>query len=423
MQHDNEKQLISEFILLDNKEQQIEVLCQIDEPGLIKNEKLYSILTASSKILLSGESVNTITLLNALRGQWTPVEISELSNYSSSCVYIDSTIKELKKGHYKERLIKTIESKLKLIKENKFYDEYEGVKNKLIADLNAFSLDDSSDFIDMDFYKGKIKEQLSSTRTLEGYSWGITDLDVWTSGIVTPRFYVLGGLKKSGKTRFIIHTLKELHKQQVESVFLSMEMPAYEVTKLLYASMGDINDIRFRSGSTLRMEERETFESTHIDKNYLSVECKVGLKIEGLLTRIRRYAKLGFKVVFIDYLQRVNHNRNNQAQELEDICIKIADSARDNNVSIVLLSQLNALAEREVPTPGHLKGSGGIGESADTIIMFDNLYRRTKSEQEKNKIDLYIESRYGDSGKLSLYSDLGKCKFENFEQHQTKESF
>ncbi|MCH7826521.1 MAG: hypothetical protein IIC75_00890, partial [Bacteroidetes bacterium] len=172
------------------------------------------------------------------------------------------------------------------------------------------------------------------------------------------------------------------------------------------------------SSSILRDDERQKFENVELNQSLLGIECKPGLRIEGVLSRIRSYSKLGYKVIFIDYLQRISHNRNNQAQELEDISIKIADSARANNISIILLSQLNALAEREVPTPAHLKGSGGIGESADTILLMDNIYRRTKKE--KGKIDVYIESRYGDSGRLSLHADLGSCQFSNYGTDDTK---
>ena len=112
---------------------------------------------------------------------------------------------------------------------------------------------------------------------------------------------------------------------------------------------------------------------------------------------------MGFKVICIDYIQRISHNRNNQAQELEDISIKLADAAR----------QLNAAGEREIPNMGHLKGSGGIGESADTILLLDNLYRRTKKDDDKNRIDIYIEQRHGDSGVLKIQSDLGSCQFRN----------
>lgn len=59
--------------------------------------------------------------------------------------------------------------------------------------------------------------------------------------------------------------------------------------------------------------------------------------------------------------------------------------------------------------------SGGIGESADVILLLDNPYRRDKSEINKNKMDIYIEQRYGDSGRISLSTDLGICKFSDLD--------
>lgn len=57
--------------------------------------------------------------------------------------------------------------------------------------------------------------------------------------------------------------------------------------------------------------------------------------------------------------------------------------------------------------------SGGVGEAPDTILLFDNLYRRTKEETEKGKINIIIEQRHGDSGMCSIVADLGACKFNN----------
>ncbi|HUX60372.1 MAG TPA: DnaB-like helicase C-terminal domain-containing protein, partial [Ignavibacteriaceae bacterium] len=189
----------------------------------------------------------------------------------------------------------------------------------------------------------------------------------------------------------------------------------YEITKLLYSSFTGFNDLRFRSSSFLSHDERYTFENTHLNQELLGIECKSALSIEQVISRIKRLAKMGFTVIAIDYLQRIKSKNENRASELEDYSIRIADSARQNNVSIILLSQLNAMAEnpKEPPNMGSLKGSGGIGEAADSIILFDNLYRRTKNENDKNKIDLYFEQRYGDSGRLQIEADLGSCRFNN----------
>lgn len=65
--------------------------------------------------------------------------------------------------------------------------------------------------------------------------------------------------------------------------------------------------------------------------------------------------------------------------------------------------------------------SGGIGEAADVIFLFDNLYRRTKEENDRNKVDVYIEQRHGDSGLAHLWADLGSCRFNNLATHNQQE--
>ena len=81
------------------------------------------------------------------------------------------------------------------------------------------------------------------------------------------------------------------------------------------------------------------------------------------------------------------------------------------------------MGEKETPNMGHLKGSGGIGEAADVIFLFDNLYRRTKKEDDKNKVDIYIEQRHGDSGLAHLWSDLGSCRFGNLAEKNLMEEY
>jgi len=413
-QLETENIIIGEFIALENREEQLNILCEMDEPNLFLDKMNNKLITTFAEILMRGQIVDVITVYNAMKGEVEIHKIQKLVDSKSSTNLINMHIKLLRHFKYKRETLKKIEDGLKGIKESTHLNEIDTYKDKLIAELNSLAVGDTSEFINLAELKEKISEQLDSKKDIEGYSWGISDLDAWTSGIVTPRLYVLGGLKKGGKSRFVIHTITELYKQDIPIAFLSLEMPAYELTKVLYAAFLEMNDLRLRSSSILKNDERQKFESLKLNQSLLGIECKPGLKIESVLSRIRRYAKLGYKVIFIDYVQRIAHNKNNQAQELEDISIKIADSARTNNISIILLCQLNALAEREVPTPAHLKGSGGIGEAADTILVMDNIYRRTKNEQEKGKIDIYIESRYGDSGRLTLYSELGSCQFSNY---------
>lgn len=416
---DIEKIILGELILIDDN-RRIDAIIELEKIKF-ENHNYSSIFGTIRELALQKKNIDTISVYQANQNV-SAVEISKLTLDVMSPELIFSHIELLKDREYKKTLLKIVSGHNEMIKSGVNSFDLDEIRNGLIADLSGLTRDDKAEFEKISDYKKQIEEQMNSLSDIEGFSWGISDLDLWTSGIIMPRVYVIGGLKKSGKTRFLIHTIKSLHNQKIPTAFLSMEMPAYEVTKLLHSSYTGINDLRFRSASKIRIDEMEKFRAVEIDEKIFGLECKAGLKLDQILSRIRRFSKMGFKVILIDYLQRISHDRNRQAQELEDISIKLADASRQHNVALILLSQLNAMGERETPNMGHLKGSGGIGEAADVIFLFDNLYRRTKTEADKNKIDIYIEQRHGDSGRVQLYSDLGSCRFENLAtENQRKE--
>lgn len=416
---DIERIVIAE-LMHSNIEERIDSIIELEKVGF-ENKEYESLFCTIRELTLLKKDVDIVSVYQANQNIKAP-EISKISSEFISTILLPSHIGILKDRKYKNELVGLIDRHNKVIKSGTNSLDLDEMRNGLIADLSTLTRDDKAEFDRISDYKKQIEEHINSRAEIDGFSWGITDLDFWTSGIVVPRVYVIGGLKKSGKTRFLIHTIKALHQQKVPNVFLSMEMPAYEVTKLIHASFMGFNDIRFRSSSFMKAEDMVKFKSIEIDEKIFGLECKAGLKLDQILSRIRRYAKMGFKVISIDYLQRIPHDRNRQAQELEDIAIKLADACRQNNIALILLSQLNAMGEREAPNMGHLKGSGGIGEAADVIFLFDNLYRRTKNDNDKNKVDIYIEQRHGDSGKAELYSDLGSCTFNNLAtENQLKE--
>jgi replicative DNA helicase len=416
---ETEKIILGELIHA-SEDDRFEAISQLDAEGLFRNQEHKEIFHSISKLVIKGLKIDQVSLYQDLHSKVDPKIISEISFLGTNNNNLFSHIQTLKFLKYKRDVEKIAKNSLKEIRDAKDAEDIEELKSKLISELSGIGFEDKSEFVDLDEQNQLLMKQIQSDRKIEGYSWGLSDLDKWTSGLVKPRVYVVGGLKKAGKSRFIIFLMKNLHEQNIPTAFLSLEMPSYEVNKLLRACFCGIDDVRLRSSSYLSKEELKSLSSVKIDNTVLRVECRAGLELKQILSRIRKYTKMGFKVIIIDYIQRIDHDRNKQAQELENISFKIADSARVNNVVIIILSQLNALGEKQVPNMGHLKGSGAIGEAADTIILFDNLYRRNKKNI-KNKIDLYIEQRYGDSGKLSIQADLGSCTFRNFASKKTSE--
>jgi replicative DNA helicase len=415
IQEETELAVIAHFLIAGtDKEKNIKIdaLCELSE-DLFLNEQNKQVIRIISKLLISGQDCDTINIYSA--GAKHIIDFNGSKYLGSDITHIHQHISTLKQLKYKNDLVKTVKNNLGILERGSYFEDLEEAKNGLIADLSNINMSEKSKFIDIPAITSDIKSQLNGKNKIEGFSWGINSIDNFTSGIITPRLYVIGGLKKSGKSRFLIHTFKELYNQDIRSAFISMEMPEREVVKLLHSSMTGINDIKFRSGSFMRREEREIFENNIINPDLFGIECKSGLDIGQITTRVRRLAKLGFRVIGIDYIQRIKNKSANRANELEDISAAIADSCRINNVAILLLSQFNASAENphEPPNMGSLKGSGGIGEAADTIMLLDNLYRRTKKDVDKNLMDIYFEQRYNDSGKIQIETDLGCCAFRD----------
>ena len=405
---DLEKSVLEGIYSLSDKQKQFEFYNELNGKLFINEDNL-KLYNAFGKILVKEMAIDQVTLFEETKDKILATQLN-VSNWLN----LGEHIKLLKERKYKTDIVKSIESHLEVIKMGTHHDDIDDIKNQFIADMSGIELDAGSQFIDFEITREKLKSNITNDSKIEGYSWNISELDSYTSGIVRPRLIVVGGLKKSGKTRFIINTRKALYGQGIPSPFLSLEVPEYELSKPTYSSFLDMNDLQFRSKSFMSKHDYEKFQKCDIDFSLLPTECISGLTIEQVISRIRRYSKLFPNgVIFIDYLQRILHDRNKQAQQLEDFSARIADTTRTNNTTIILLSQLSNSAEGNQPSVGHLKGSGGIGEAADVILLLDNKYRRTKRDMDKNKMDIIVEQRYGDSGKISIHTDLGKCKFSD----------
>lgn len=411
-----EKTILAEFMRLGTYREQADVLSELNL-DLFTDPKHKNFLEISAKVLFSQKkAIDELAMYSAAAKNKgiAAVFLSELQSLALDASKIWTHIQQLKERHYATKVKALIDDKIHGLKDAASFIEFEERKNELIASLSGLDFGADSQFIKPQLIIELIEENIKKKKQLEGHSWGLTDLDNYTSGIVSPRLIVVGGLKKTGKSRFIINTMIELYHNNIPSFFLSLEMPEYEVVKLLISRFSGVPEPKLRNGALISNDEKAKFEyaKKHMSWELLNVECVSNISLGGVMSRIRRYSHIYKEnVIFIDYLQRINHDRNKQAQELEKIAIAIADATREFNVPIILLSQLSNLAEREGASIGALKGSGGIGEAADVILLLDNLYRRNKAEENKNKMDCYIEQRYGDSGKIELETDLSWCRF------------
>lgn len=418
-----ETEILGKLLNLDSREEQIDCLSELGNTEDFRDLKNREIICAISKIVLDGQKADIVNTFNYL-GKYA----TELSDYVSGVVSsadIRFTVKDLKTASHKRKLILAVEDGLKAIKGANLLSEIEEAKDKITADICSLDYSRESNFLDYNSLDSELMKNLSNSKTnsIDGYSWGVKSLDMFTNGIQTSKMYVIGALKKSGKTRFCFHCFRELYSQGVSVGFISLEVPKYEVYRMLKASFMKIDDNSLRSGNLkyLSKEKQQKLNSIKFDEHRLMIECNNSLTINQILNRIRRMVKLGAKIIFLDFIQRISFDTRNSVPELEQISKSLADISRELDIAIICLSQLSNQAEfNNGGSIANLKGSGAIGENADVILIMDNLSRR-KVENQNNIIDVQITQRYGESGNVKIHSDLATCTFSDLAKHSIDE--
>jgi len=412
---DRLEQRVLADIIVSDYEMQVEALMRLDKQDFSNKHCQTNFVKLSEVVFKERKKVDIFSYREWVKDDLDFGDINEIIKLTEGDAnLLVQHVTLLKQRTYKKRLLSVYRDTARQINSAVTLDNIEEAKTKALTEIGSIEFASKSKYMNPHEFVEQIDRNMDKGSDLEGYSWGIGNLDALTSGIIPSHLIVLGGLKKTGKSRLVINTRERLAEQKVHSIFLSLEMPEYQITKLSLSRHSMVEEYKLRHKKYLNSDDRRKYEEAKktIQWDYMKTECASGININQVIMRIRRYSReFPNSVIFIDYLQRFVYNVHKEAQELQIICNKIADAAREYNVAIVLLSQLANLAEREGVSIGSLKGSGGIGESADVIILLENLYRKQKLEENKNKMDLYLEQRYGESGKLELHTDLSTCMF------------
>ncbi len=278
-----------------------------------------------------------------------------------------------------------------------------------------------------------IEELYESKETVTGMPTGFTDLDEMTAGLQRGDLVVVAGRPSMGKTAFAMNVAEfiALEKHRPVAVF-SMEMPGEQLAMRLLSSIGRINSNKVRTG---RLGDddwpRLTSAVGLLDKAPIFVDDAAGLNPLELSSRARRLSRehndLG--LVVVDYLQLMQSTENNEnrATEISNITRALKMLAKELNVPVMVLSQLNRSLEQRPnkrPIMSDLRESGAIEQDADVIFFVyrDEVYNE-ESEQ-KGRAEIIIgKQRNGPIGMVPL-TFLGEfTRFENFVSQDAAHSF
>ena len=258
----------------------------------------------------------------------------------------------------------------------------------------------------------KIDELYRSKKTVTGLSTGFSELDKMTSGMQASDMIVVAARPSMGKTTFAMNLCEHvaLHEKKPVLVF-SMEMPGDSLVMRMLSSLGRINQSNIRSGQ-LDPDDWPRISSSiqMLSDCGIYIDDTGGLSPLEVRTRARRVAReaggqLG--LIMVDYLQLMQvPGADNRVNEISEISRSLKGLAKEMNVPVIALSQLNRSLEQRPnkrPVMSDLRESGAIEQDADVIMFLyrDEVYNA--DSQEKGIAEVIIgKQRNGPIGTARL---------------------
>ena len=260
------------------------------------------------------------------------------------------------------------------------------------------------------------------------------DLDNMTGGFQPSDLIVVAARPSMGKTAFALNVALNMAKAGKTVGFFSIEMSRHQIMMRLLAIESRVGMAAIRTGKPhFTQKEWSDLElaARQLEQTKFFVDDSASLSIIEMKTRARRLHKdMGVDVVFVDYLQLMKvtgeqlRRSDSRAQEVAVISASLKELAKELNIPVVALAQLNRSPEqrggRGDQGPRYqlsdLKESGAIEQDADVIIFLHREDQVNKDTERSGEADLIVaKQRNGPTGKVVLAFQDRFTKFVNLE--------
>ena len=262
-----------------------------------------------------------------------------------------------------------------------------------------------------------------SSGSITGIPTGFNKFDELTAGLQPGDLIVVAGRPSMGKTSLAVNLAENAaFGHQMPVAIFSMEMSVDQIAFRMISSLGRVNQAHLRNG---RFSD-DDWPRIHgaiqqMSEAPIFIDDTPALTPTELRARARRIkSRHGLNLIVVDYLQlmQVSSQSENRATEISEVSRSLKALARELEVPVIALSQLNRSVEQRTdkkPVMSDLRESGAIEQDADLIVF---IYREEVYDQEtprKGMADINIaKQRNGPVGEFPL-TFLGQfTKFENY---------
>jgi replicative DNA helicase len=315
------------------------------------------------------------------------------------------------------------------------YDERGKVEEKLnSAERKIFAVTEkrmTSAALPLKSLLAEAFEQITSRegQHITGLETGFYELDDMLCGLQKGEMTIIAARPSMGKTSLALNIAEQIGvNDKIPVVVFSLEMSKHQLVERLLCSRGRIDSQKVRRG-TLSTDELEelTHTGSELSEAPLFIDDTPGITPLEILGKCRRLkSQHDIQCIVIDYLQLMSMGGRveSRQQEVSTISRLLKALARELNVPVVVLSQLNRAAEGRdghIPRMSDLRDSGSIEQDADVVMLLhrESYYHRGDPEydhdsDEAKMADVIIaKQRNGPTGTVKL-TFLGEyTRFEN----------
>ncbi len=270
---------------------------------------------------------------------------------------------------------------------------------------------------------GQIEALYQKSEHITGVPSGFVDLDEITAGWQGSDLIILAARPAMGKTSATLNMLTHaaLHRN-TPAAFFSLEMSNQQLAIRMLCSEAHIDQSRLRRGQMTEQEWNRLIKAAGtLSEAKIFLDDTPALPIMEFRSKVRRLkAEHDIGIIFIDYLQLMRgsaKNSNSREQEISEISRNLKAVAKELNIPIIALAQLNRGVEQRAdkrPMMSDLRESGAIEQDADLILFIyrDEVYH--PETEEKGVAEIIIgKHRNGSLGTVRLRFFASHTRFEN----------
>ena len=337
---------------------------------ITKNKEIYECILSISE---RGDHVDIITVFNECQKRQLDITAFDIAQLAQKYnIFFDERVSILLEKYQRRKIfeIGSLLTSNALSGVNDISDVLTEAKDRMNGIFsgnreNVYTMKDAVEAV-----YDNIQKNFKGVGELTGDPTGFKKLDKRSGGLQTSDLIIVAADTSMGKTSF---SIKLAMNCGCPIAFYSMEMKKEQIAaRMISIALGvPANEILF--------SKLDSGQIISIDKGAAKVvnypvyfDDRSTSNIETILSSIRMMKiKYGIKGVIVDYLQILNVNMKgtNKEQQMGDVARRLKNIAKELDIWVIALSQLNRDLQNPVPSLGRLRDSGQIAEAADMVIL------------------------------------------------------